>query len=93
MDIIYTSHLEFRLKERNIPYEIPRRIFDESNDCYYDRITEHYIALHKIEFKGKIRNMSLTFDWQDNKIELITIHPISQNQKQSRIDSGRWVKI
>jgi hypothetical protein len=93
MEIIYTSHLEFRLNERNISYEIPKRIFEESTEHYYDKITEHYVALHKVRFKNKIRDMALTYDCREDTVELITIHPINQNQKQSRINIGRWIKI
>jgi len=28
-----------------------------------------------------------------NKIEIITIHPIKEGQKEKRISSGRWMRI
>jgi len=28
-----------------------------------------------------------------NKIEIITIHPIKEGQKEKRISSGRWMKL
>jgi len=93
MKIIYTSHLEFRLKIRNIPYDLPRKIFQQTKEHYYDTLTKHYIATHEIEIEGKNRELSLTYDRRKDVIEIITIHPIKIYQKQSRINSGRWKRL
>ena len=92
MEIIYTSHLELRLNIRNIPYNIPRKIFREANEHYYDTLTKHYIALHQVRLEGKNREMVLVYDRKDDLVEIITIHPIKPYQKHSRISSGRWKK-
>jgi len=93
MKIIYTSHLEFRLKMRNISYDLPKRIFQYSDEHYYDILTKHYIAVHQIESSGKIREMALTYDKKGIYIEIVTVHPIKPYQKISRIKSGRWKKL
>jgi hypothetical protein len=90
--IIYTSHLEFRLKIRNIPYDLPCEIFQKAKEHYYDNLTKHYIAIHQIKFEGKIREMVLIYDKEKDSVEIITIHPIKLYQKHSRISSGRWEK-
>lgn len=90
MKIVYTSHLEFRLKIRNIPFDLPRRVFRQAKEHYYDNLTEHYVAIHQVEFGGKIRDMALTYDRKKGLVEIITIHPIKQYQKFTRINSGRW---
>lgn len=95
MELIYTSHLEFRLKTRKIPYDLPRRIFQQARERYFDNLTKHYIAIHRVEFNGKIREMALTYDKRIDLdlMEIITIHPIKPYQKRSRINSGRWRKL
>lgn len=90
MEIIYTSHLKFRLKIRNIPYDLPLKVFKQAKEHYYDNLTRHYIAIHHVEFVGKLSEMALTYDKKENVIEMITIHPIKLHQKNSRISSGRW---
>lgn len=90
MKIIYTSHLEFRLKIRNIPYNLPREIYHHAEEHYFDTLTKHYIAIHKVAFEGKIREMALTYDKKEGVVEIITVHPIKPYQKFSRINSGRW---
>ena len=92
MNIVYTSHLEYRLKARGISYDLPKNIFRLAVEHYYDSITEHYIAICQVEFEGKTREMALTYDKSDDVVELITIHPIRLYQKISRIKSGRWKK-
>ncbi|MCX5633204.1 MAG: hypothetical protein NTW93_05995 [Phycisphaerae bacterium] len=93
MNIIYTAHLRFRLKIRNIPFPLPKKIFKEAKEHYYDNLTDHYVAVHKIEFNNKIREFALSYDKKEDAIEIITIHPIKAYQKISRVNSGRWQKI
>ena len=93
MDIIYTAHLKFRLKARNIPFLLPKRIFREAKEHYYDNLTSHCVAVHKLEFNSKIREFALTYDKKENAIEIITVHPLKTYQKMARINSGRWQKI
>ena len=91
--IVYTSHLEFRLNVRNIPHNLPKRIFQEAKERYYDIATGHCVAIDRREFEGKIRDMVLTYDDKRYAVEIITLHPIRPYQKHSRINSGRWKKI
>ena len=93
MEIIYTSHLEFRLKTRNIPYDLPRQVFEQSEEHYYDNLTKHYIAIHRVKFQSKFREMVLTYDKTKNLVEIITIHPIKPHQKHNRINSERWKRL
>ena len=93
MKIIYTAHLKFRLKVREIPSLLPKEIFKKAQEHYYDSSTGHYVVVHKIKFKDKIREFALTYDKREDVIEIITIHPIKAYQKISRINSGRWQKI
>lgn len=82
-----------RLKLRDIPRDFPRKIFQQAKEHYYDNLTNHCVAIHQIEFEGKIRETALIYDREKDLIEIITIHPIKPYQKLSRINSGRWKKI
>jgi hypothetical protein len=93
MEIIYTPHLKFRLKIRNIPSHLPKKIFKEAKEHYYDNSTHHYVAVHKIRFINKPREVAVTYDKRGEIIEIITIHPLKIYQKIARINSGRWRKI
>jgi hypothetical protein len=93
MKIIYTPHLKFRLKVRGIPSHLPKKIFKEAKEHYYDSLTQHYVAVHKIRFINKSREVAVTYDKKGEVMEVITIHPLKVYQKTARINSGRWQRI
>ena len=93
MKIIYTPHLKFRLKLRGIPSHLPKTIFKEAKEHYYDNLTRHYVAVHKLTFNNKLREIAVTYDKKEEVIEIITIHPLKIYQKITRINSGRWRRI
>jgi hypothetical protein len=78
---------------RNMPYSLPKKIFKEAKEHYFDGLTGHYVAICKLEFKHKTREFALTYDKKGSVIEIITVHPIKAYQKITRINSGRWRKI
>lgn len=91
--ILYTPHLKLRLKIRNIPFELPERIYKGASGFYYDKETAHYIAIKEVKFKGKQRELAVIYDEFPNRIEIITIHPLRPYQKSYRIKTGRWEKL
>jgi hypothetical protein len=93
MKIIYTPHLNFRLKVRGIPSHLPKKIFQEAKEHFYDALTRHYVAVHKLRFINKLREVAVTYDRKEKTIEIITIHPLKNYQKIARINSGRWRRI
>lgn len=93
MKIIYTPHLRFRLKVRGISHQLPKKIFKEAKEHYYDNLSKHYLAVHKLRFNKKLREVVIAYDKKDEIIEIITIHPLKIYQKITRISSGRWRRI
>ena len=91
--IVYSSHLILRLKLREIPYNLPREIYQTSKERYFDRETLKRVAIKKIKFKNKLREMALIYEEINNQVNLITIHPLKNYQKIGRIKSGRWQKL
>jgi hypothetical protein len=91
-DIKYTDHLKRRLKLREIPEDWPRKIVQEAQIYYHDNRTNNLIAIGKRLYKGKSRNIMVAFEEKLDTLELITIHPLKENQKKRRIERGRWTK-
>ena len=91
--IVYSNHLRFRLKLRKIPYGLPETIYKKSKDKYLDKTTFNKVALDRVRFKGKIREMVVVYRESDGQIVLITMHPLKPFQKTNRIQSNRWQKI
>jgi len=93
MDIVYDSHLLDRLKERNIPEEWPREIIAQADIHYHDKMTGNYVALKRISFKGKERYVAVVYTIAGSRVKAITAHPLQENQKESRVKSGRWIEV
>jgi len=91
--IVYSQHLIFRLKLREIPYLLPKRIYQTSKEHYFDKETLKKLAVKKVKFKEKFRDMAVIYEEINGQINLITIHPLKKYQKISRIKSGRWQKL
>ncbi len=92
MQIIYTKHLNLRLKLRNIPYDYPKLIYQSPDEKFIDDWEGSYIAIKKLKYNGKLRNMMIAHEIKNNNVEIITIHPINEEKIISRVISGRWRK-
>ena len=92
-EVVYSQHLEFRLRLRLILPALPRVIYQESREKYFDTITGLSIAVDQADYQGKKRELAVAFREDEQKVILITIHPLKPNQKLLRIASGRWKKI
>lgn len=91
-DIVYTDHLKLRLKIRNIPYNYPNIIFNEPEQEFFDRVEENYIAIKKLKYNNKERNMMIAYEKKGTDVEIITIHPIDEEKIINRTMSKRWIK-
>ncbi|MBI2355651.1 MAG: hypothetical protein HYV13_00405 [Candidatus Doudnabacteria bacterium] len=88
--IIYSPHLEFRLKLRQIPKSLVKRIFRTSSERYFDTLTRKYIVVSQVKYKNQMREMAVIYEMHENQVVLITIHPLKFSQKLNRIKSERW---
>ena len=93
MKIKYSKHLEQRLKLRRIDYDLPREIFNQSNERYFDQETKHFIATMEIELYNRFREVMVAYIFEKDIVKLLTIHPLKEGQKENRVKSGRWRKI
>lgn len=91
-EIIYTDHLRLRLNIRKIPYEYPKIIYSDADQRFFDVLEGKDIAVKKLKYTRRIRNMMIAFEKKGNVVEIVTIHPISDEKILNRIMSGRWKK-
>ena len=62
MKVIYTGHLKFRIKVRQISLQLPKTIVKTAIEHYFDNQTNHYVAVKRANYAGKIRWMAVTYD-------------------------------
>ena len=94
MKIVYTEHLKTRIRARHIPYQLPREIVNTAKERYRNAETEHDIAIGKARYAGKLRLMLVVYDKMgEDKIEIITIHPVERSVIDARVGDKRFIKI
>jgi len=92
INVKFTEHLKLRLKVRKIPEGYPNRIYGNPEQRFFDNIEGTFIAIKKLHYNKKLRNMMIAYEEKGNEIEIITIHPITDEKIINRIISGRWTK-
>ena len=89
----YTDHLKLRLKLRGIPDELPRKIYERAESKFIDSTTGHNIAIATTLYRRKKRLFLVAYDVKNDFILMVTAHPISKEQIDSRVRSERWMKV
>jgi len=89
----YSKHLKTRIKLRNIDYELPQQIFEEAKERFVDTETGHTIAVSNVIIYGKRRDVMVAYNYEEGDVNLLTIHPLKEKQKENRIKSGRWRRL
>lgn len=90
MTLVYTNHLKTRLKERGINLSLVKEVFEKAGEWYWDRLRKHHIAIAYVSYKGKRRKVLAAYDKIGENIEVITLHPITEEQIGQRVASRRW---
>ncbi|MBI2547040.1 MAG: hypothetical protein HYW23_01180 [Candidatus Aenigmarchaeota archaeon] len=91
-EIVYTEHLKLRLKIRKIPEHYPKEIYKNPEQKFFDNVEGNFIAIKKLEYNNKIRNVMIAYEQKEGKIEIVTIHPITDEKIINRVVSRRWTK-
>ena len=81
------------MSTRRIDYDLPKKIFDRSDERYMDQETKHFIATMETELYNKLREVMVAYIIEEDTVRLLTIHPLKDGQKENRVKSGRWRKI
>ena len=90
--IKYTDHLKLRLKIRRIPEGYPKKIYQNPEQKFFDISEGTFIAIKKLFYNKKLRNMMIAYEKKQREIEIITIHPITDEKIINRVVRERWIK-
>ncbi len=52
-EIHYTQHLELRMKLREIPRTLPKKIYQTAVERYFDSETGKMIVVKEVKYKGR----------------------------------------
>ena len=91
-EILYSEHLKLRLSVRNFPESYPKEIYLKPEQRFFDVTEQKKIAIKRLKYKDKIRNILIAYDEHDELVRIVTIHPISDEKIANRTITGRWIK-
>ena len=91
MRIRYSQHFAERQRLRDMPDGLAEAILRDADGHYRNGISGWYVAIKRMAFQGKERDVALTYTVDRDEIVFITIHPLKAGQKDQRINSGRWI--
>lgn len=92
MKILLRPHLKIRLKERNIPQNYPGKIVSNPDEKYFDTATNHQIAVKRLGYNGRLRPMAVAYDIIEEDLQIITIHPTTDQEIKNKLERKRWLK-
>lgn len=75
---------------RGIDRRLPERIIREAERVFVDTETGYWIALAEVPYGEGSHLMMVAFEKESDGITAITIHPLSQEDVDSKLRSGRW---
>jgi hypothetical protein len=93
MQIKYSQHIKNRLHLRKIEHDLPKRIFEESDERYFDEETGYLIATMMVKLYNNAREVMVAYVIEEDCAKLLTVHPLKEGQKENRVKTGRWRKI
>ena len=78
---------------RKIGHDLPRKIFEQSDERYFDKETGYSVVTMKVEIYNKTREVMVAYVVEGETAKLLTIHPLKEGQKENRVNAGRWRKL
>jgi len=93
MRLVYSDHLQKRLRERKFPQDFPRKVFYKPDQKFADIQSGRSISIKKLPYSGKIRHIMISFEYnKPNKIiRIITIHPETEKEIAKRLNKRRYI--
>jgi hypothetical protein len=76
---------------RKIPENYPEKIYSAPDKKFYDKKGDRKIAIKQLTYKNKERHMMIAYDEKEADVEIVTIHPISEETIINRVVKGRWI--
>lgn len=78
------------MRQREFPDGFGEMLLRDADNYYYD-VEEHTsIAIKRLQFKGRERDIALVFVVEGNSIAFVSIFPLKVGELRRKIQMGKW---
>lgn len=88
--VVYVDHLYLCLALRQVPEQLPRRIYLRAKEQFFDTNTQHRVAVARARYAGKMREMAVSFE---NGGGVITLNYYSSVERTTKKESNQRPQV
>lgn len=89
-EISYLRHFVEQKALRDFPDGFAEELIREADNYYNDRLRGRFVAVKRVHFRGRERDIALAYEIEDNVIVFVTMTLLKEGQERNRVSSGRW---
>ena len=75
-----------------MPDEFGEMLLRDADNYYYDTEENTSIAVKRVPFKGRERDVALVFSFEDSVLAFISIFPLKAGELRRKIQMGKWTR-
>lgn len=91
-EIIYRPHFRLRMRQREFPDGFGEMLLRDADGYYYDTEESTSIAVKRVRFKGRERDIALVFSAESDATTFISIFPFKAGELRRKIQMGKWAQ-
>lgn len=90
--ITYRPHFGIRMRQREFPDGFGEMLLRDADNYYYDTQGDTSVAVKRLHFKGRKREVALIYSVEGDEIAFVSIFPLKSGELRRKIRRGRWVQ-
>ena len=91
-EITYRQHFRIRMQQREFPDGFGEMLLRDADSYHYDTEEHTSIAVKRVRFKGRERDVALVFSVEGSVVVFISIFPLKAGEVRRKIQMGKWVR-
>ncbi|MCY3544282.1 MAG: hypothetical protein OXI16_07245 [Chloroflexota bacterium] len=91
-EITYRPHFRLRMRQREFPDGFGEMLLRDADNYYYDTQENTSVAVKRVPFKGRERDIALIFSVEGSAIAFISIFPLKLGELRRKTQMGKWAR-
>ncbi len=91
LGIRWNQKMLVTMRREGVTRTVVEAVLEEGDSYFYDRETDHRIAVKRMVYKGQEREVCVPYDITESQPDPVSIHPKKPGECEMYIQSGRWI--